>query len=62
MATEGYCKECKTVHVFPKRIPGPLEKSCPYDGTAYKDVPGYVTGLGCPVCKALSFHHLPIPV
>lgn len=56
-----YCTECKTEHLFPKRIPDQDEELCPYDGIAYKDVLGYVCGYGCPVCKGISFHHLPVP-
>lgn len=43
-----------------KRQPAEGEIACPYDGVAYRDVPGYVEGYGCPVCKAISFHHLPV--
>lgn len=46
--------------MFPKKKPGKDEIPCPYDGTAYSEIPGYVPGRGCPVCKAISFHHLPI--
>lgn len=45
---------------FPKREPGPDETLCPYDGIAYRKVPGYMEGYGCPVCKAISFYHLPV--
>lgn len=46
---------------YRKRKPGKGEKPCPYDDVPYKDVPGYVPGYGCPVCKAISFYHLPVP-
>lgn len=46
---------------WPKREPGFDERYCPYDGVAYSKVPGYVSGYGCPVCKAISSYHLPIP-
>lgn len=47
---------------FQKREPGEGEKPCPYDGIAYSQVPGYVSGYGCPVCEAISAYHLPVPV
>lgn len=31
---------------------------CPFDGTAYKDIPGYETGFGCHVCKGIGVGHL----
>ena len=36
------------------------EVPCPYTGIAYEQVPGYVPGYGCPVCKAISFNHLTV--
>lgn len=56
----GYCDECKTEHMFPKQAPGDGQQLCPFDGTKYREVPGYVSGYGCPCCKAISFHHLPV--
>ena len=35
---------------------------CPWDGVAYREVPGYCEGYGCPVCKGLGTHHIPVPV
>lgn len=34
-------------------------RMCPHEGAKFKDVPGYVEGYGCPVCKGLSYH-LPV--
>jgi hypothetical protein len=31
---------------------------CPYDGVAYRKVPGYVPGYGCPVCKGIGPSHV----
>lgn len=50
-----------TLIPFSKRQPAKGEKLCPYDDVAYERVPGYVSGYGCPVCKAISFYHLPVP-
>ncbi len=38
----------------------PAEKPCPYTGIAYENVPGYIPGYGCPVCKAISWSHLTV--
>lgn len=40
--------------------PGLGEKYCPYDGVAYKDIPDYMPGYGCPVCKAVGRYHIPV--
>lgn len=45
---------------FDKRKPARGEQLCPYDGISYSKVPGYVSGYGCPVCKAIGPHHLPV--
>ncbi len=50
-----------TNSLWPKRQLINNEKLCPYDGVAYKDVPGYIPGYGCPICKAISSFHLPVP-
>ncbi len=47
--------------VFPKREPGEGEKLCPNDGITYSDVPDNEDNFGCPICKAVGPHHLPIP-
>lgn len=47
---------------FPKRKPRKGERLCPFDNIAYSKVPGYVSGYGCPVCKAIGQYHLPVPV
>jgi hypothetical protein len=31
-------------------------KMCSALGRLFKDVPGYVKGYGCPICKGLSYH------
>ncbi|MES3004696.1 MAG: hypothetical protein V4690_01130 [Patescibacteria group bacterium] len=45
---------------FPKRHPRKGERLCPYDGIAYRMVPGYESSRGCPVCKAIAEFHLPV--
>lgn len=37
---------------------------CPYDGVAFFEVPGYVSGYGCPLCGSVRSDrmHLPVPV
>jgi len=42
-----------------KSVASEVEKKtkCPYDGTAYKEIPGYVDGYGCPVCGGLREYH-----
>lgn len=57
-------KEPKTeiVSFYGKKQPGEGEMACPYNGVAYNQVPGYRSGYGCPVCGAISFYHLPIPL
>lgn len=47
--------------IHAKRRPGPGERFCPYDGMPFGSVPGYTLGHGCPVCHAISYHHLPVP-
>jgi hypothetical protein len=37
-----------------------IEIPCPYSGTAYSKVPGYIPGDGCPVCKGIGPNHLTI--
>jgi hypothetical protein len=32
------------------------QEKCPYDGVPFEEVPGYVSGYGCPICKGLSVH------
>jgi hypothetical protein len=34
-----------------------LKIPCPYNGVAYKHVPGYVEGYGCPVCGGIGEAH-----
>jgi len=46
---------------FPKRVLGINERLCPYDGKLYEQVPGYISGYGCPVCKGIGNFHLPVP-
>lgn len=29
---------------------------CIFNGTLFKEVPGYDSGYGCPCCKGLSYH------
>ena len=43
-----------------KRKPQKEEKPCPYDNVFYWEIPGYIEGYGCPVCKAIGPYHLPI--
>lgn len=43
-----------------EELPTGIEQPCPYTGIAYSNVPGYVTGYGCPVCKAIGPSHLTI--
>ncbi len=31
---------------------------CPYHNIPYENVPGYVSGYGCPVCKGIGESHL----
>jgi hypothetical protein len=45
---------------FAKQKPKKGQVLCPYDGIAYSQVPGYVSGYGCPVCEAISFYHVPV--
>lgn len=46
--------------MFDKGVPLENEIYCPYDDTSYNQVPGYVSGYGCPVCKAIGVYHLPV--
>ena len=46
--------------MFPKREPQKGERLCPFDNVLYSQVPGYVSGCGCPVCKAIGQYHLPV--
>lgn len=48
--------------MFAKRAPNENENWCPYDGVPYDEVPGYISGYGCPACGAISFYHLPVPL
>ncbi len=38
-----------------------LTGPCPYTGLAYSEVPGYISGYGCPVCKGIGPSHLTLP-
>jgi len=31
---------------------------CPYNRIPFKQIPGYIEGYGCPVCKSITFYHL----
>jgi len=50
-----YAKAIRSVLCAATIVPS-LAVKCPYDGIAFKKVPGYVSGYGCPVCKGLSYH------
>lgn len=50
----------ESTEIFSKRVPLMDGVLCLYDGIAYEDIPGYIDGYGCPICKGSSFYHLPI--
>ena len=37
---------------------GLVDVMCPYAGIAYSEVPGYISGYGCPVCGGIGPSHL----
>ena len=49
-----------TSYVPRKKEPTEEETHCPYDGIANSQIPGYVSGYGCPVCKAIGAYHVPV--
>lgn len=46
--------------LFIHHEPNENEDACPYDGIAYSQIPGYISGYGCPICKGIGPYHLPI--
>lgn len=55
------CRRCQGSGFIRKpQADAGIEQPCPYTGIAYSSVPGYVTGYGCPVCKAIGPSHLTI--
>jgi hypothetical protein len=49
-------------HNDPKLPPGLQVEAlrCPHHGKPYKEVPGYVSGYGCPVCKGIGPSHVKV--
>lgn len=49
-------------HSEPKLAPGLQVEAidCPHARTPYRDVPGYVSGYGCPVCKGVGPAHVKV--
>lgn len=45
---------------FAKRKPLEGEILCPYNEVPYNEILGYISGYGCPVCKAIGVFHIPI--
>lgn len=41
-------------------LPDKHEKYCQYRNVAYHNVPGYVSGYGCPECGGIGPYHVPV--